>query len=747
MTRKSKELRLKALKTAVEEATVPLSPIQSKSKIGLLVTDELEKAIKQCQETVKRIARDCRAKNRKYRDIEFDFDNDRDLCLKGLVWDGELGPITASRVTDIYTKPHFFIDGAGSNDIVQGGLGDCWFLSALATASCSNKLIERCCVASDEKVGVYGFVFFKHGSWVPIIIDDLLFVHVPKFEELSKPEQLLFHNDKKLYNKVAKKGGMNLYFARSGTENETWVPLIEKAYAKLHGDYASLDGGQSAEALEDMTGGVSSRLVVKDILDIDRFWEEELLRASADRLFSARFGELDTTRSGEDSIEVEGLVGGHAYSVLKAIEVAGKRFLVIRNPWGHSEWTGPWSDGSREWTPEWLARLPVIGHHFANDGQFLMEYHDFLERFDSIDRTLLFDSSWKMSIEWIRVPVRPPPAAWSFGAVSFNFSLSAPAKTVIVLSKLDDRYFKGLEGQYEWNLQFLVYQITDKSTALVAESEQATWWDRSINTEAHLQAGDYVVHVRLDGASKGHVPNRRSFDQRKLGRVMTQLSLARSLASTYDPTKDEAYFPVPIDDLVGREKAIAAARLKVMAATSPASTPIVGDVPEDLAKASNDQVRKPTEATGNGDLSDEGKYDKKERAKGKDKKKQEEKAKKGKQDEAEREEIDRKSRVSSKNPGSCGSSGSDTDNNSGDEDSDSDKDSNYSPSNFGVPEEGYGRGTAGVDNGVSQPPSPEDVVIGLSVYTQGGEQVSIVGTTKEEADKLYAASLVEEHTK
>jgi hypothetical protein len=31
-------------------------------------------------------------------------------------------------------------------------------------------------------------------------------------------------------------------------------PLLEKAYAKFHGDYASLDGGYAFQALEDLTG-------------------------------------------------------------------------------------------------------------------------------------------------------------------------------------------------------------------------------------------------------------------------------------------------------------------------------------------------------------------------------------------------------------------------------------------------------------------------------------------------------------
>ena len=34
------------------------------------------------------------------------------------------------------------------------------------------------------------------------------------------------------------------------------MPLIEKAYAKLHGNYDHLNGGSEAEALEELTGFV-----------------------------------------------------------------------------------------------------------------------------------------------------------------------------------------------------------------------------------------------------------------------------------------------------------------------------------------------------------------------------------------------------------------------------------------------------------------------------------------------------------
>ena len=79
---------------------------------------------------------------------------------------------------------------------------------------------------------------------------------MPKYEELSSQEQALYRGDRETYNKLSRHGGKGLYFARSGTEGETWVPLIEKAYAKLHGNYESLIGGFPSEAVEDLTGYV-----------------------------------------------------------------------------------------------------------------------------------------------------------------------------------------------------------------------------------------------------------------------------------------------------------------------------------------------------------------------------------------------------------------------------------------------------------------------------------------------------------
>jgi hypothetical protein len=84
----------------------------------------------------------------------------------------------------------------------------------------------------------------------------MVFTNFPKYEELKREEQQLYHFDKDTYNKSARKGGKAFYFASSGTTGETWVPLIEKAYAKLHGNYSHLQGGHECDAIADMTGFV-----------------------------------------------------------------------------------------------------------------------------------------------------------------------------------------------------------------------------------------------------------------------------------------------------------------------------------------------------------------------------------------------------------------------------------------------------------------------------------------------------------
>ncbi|KAG8682587.1 hypothetical protein FRC09_016664, partial [Ceratobasidium sp. 395] len=404
----------------------------------------------------------------------------------------------------------------------------------------------------DEQVGVYGFIFYRDSGWVDVIIDDLLYTKIPKFEELWPIENDIYHDDKDLYELHARKGSKTLYFGKSKTENETWVPLLEKAYAKLHSDYASLKDGLGSEAVEDMTGGLSTIFHTHDILDTDKFWNEQLLRANKDRLFGCGIHPM------AGASEVKGLHTRHAYSVLDALEVAGKRFLRLRNPWGKSEWKGRWSDGSKEWNSEWLTRLPELKHKFGDDGEFLMEYSDFLKTWTMVECSRLFDSGWKLSLMWMNVTSRSFPCAWSFGDVSFTISVSEDTPAVIVLSRLDDRSFPELSGCSAWSMDFVVYKKGAPAEEPCTRSTHTVFWRRSVNVELdHLEAGDYVVHVRLDRdkfrEKTFYKDNVENWNPRKLSKVWAEACLSKSIAVNFNPDAFGNLLPASIENFGGED--------------------------------------------------------------------------------------------------------------------------------------------------------------------------------------------------
>lgn len=112
----------------------------------------------------------------------------------------------------------------------------------------------------------------------------------------------------------------------------------------------------------------------QDILDEETFWNQELKKANVDRMFGCLLRTSPDPRPGVNpELAPQGLLGNHSYSVLRTVEYKGKRFVILRNPWGESRWEGPWSDGSKEWTSEWLAALPHLRYSFGDDGEFVME--------------------------------------------------------------------------------------------------------------------------------------------------------------------------------------------------------------------------------------------------------------------------------------------------------------------------------------------------------------------------------------
>jgi hypothetical protein len=74
-----------------------------------------------------------------------------------------------------------------------------------------------------------------------------------------------------------------------------------------------------------------------------------------------------------------------------------------------------------------------------------------------------------------------------------TISIPAPTKAVLVLSKLDERYFQDISGNSCWTFDFVLFRKGSKE--IVAESNAGRFWSRSVNQEVRLEKGEYVVHV------------------------------------------------------------------------------------------------------------------------------------------------------------------------------------------------------------------------------------------------------------
>jgi len=76
-----------------------------------------------------------------------------------------------------------------------------------------------------------------------------------------------------------------------------------------------------------------------------------------------------------------------------------------------------------------------------------------------------------------------------------TISLEKPSSTVIVLSRIDDRYFRNINGRSMWSFDFVLFKKGESDS--LAESSSSRFYARSENLEINLEAGDYVVHVSV----------------------------------------------------------------------------------------------------------------------------------------------------------------------------------------------------------------------------------------------------------
>lgn len=251
--------------------------------------------------------------------------------------------------------------------VYQGKLGDCYLLSAIVSLCQLHPLLIFNLFMTKElnSQGIYEVRLCYGGEWIKVQVDD----HIP----LNDTED----RAKYTYSK----------------KSILWPTIIEKAYAKLYGDYLTLKRGKAENALTDLTGMPTKRIELKSI------WKKVKTGEFYYQIqkYTEKKYPMSTSTNPNINKDKIGLGKGHAYSLLGVrtytnSELGLLLLVKLRDPRGETGSKLPFNPKDPFWEV-----YPDIYHHFhhdhTNQEEFWISYSDFAENFHRISVCLV--KSWK----------------------------------------------------------------------------------------------------------------------------------------------------------------------------------------------------------------------------------------------------------------------------------------------------------------------------------------------------------------
>ena len=249
------------------------------------------------------------------------------------------------------------------NDVVQSShLGDCYLVAAMSVVAEKPELIRRLFPDISDNSGTLVpnmnvKVLINHQKqWREIILDQDF--PVTKTEVNAKAghhegdvqDETNTTTDNNNNNIINTNTNINintnntclqLLYGQSSRSGTYWVSYLEKAYAKIYGSYAALQGGDIAEALSDLTGFPVVTMKLRQSKQ-DNDWEMLLQYQQTGQLMACGFICSDEQAAQHEHLYVR---ANHAYSILDVRNVKyGKMkklkdvvVVRLRNPWGHLE--------------------------------------------------------------------------------------------------------------------------------------------------------------------------------------------------------------------------------------------------------------------------------------------------------------------------------------------------------------------------------------------------------------------------
>lgn len=223
------------------------------------------------------------------------------------------------------------VNGFGMDDPMQGQVGDCYFIAALASVAKTHPELLANAVKTNRD-GTYTVTFFEHKK------------------DAAKPTPVSITVDGSFANRHGR-----LEYAAARETRELWPMIFEKAYASWKGGFDAIEAGMSATALEALTGAKPDFFPVTSESNPAALWKQ-LKQATAGN------GCVVALSKPWDPSE-QGVVADHAYTLLGVEEKNGQKLVSLRNPWGERE----------------------PGHDGRDDGIFTMPLEKFMTSFATVE--------------------------------------------------------------------------------------------------------------------------------------------------------------------------------------------------------------------------------------------------------------------------------------------------------------------------------------------------------------------------
>jgi hypothetical protein len=219
----------------------------------------------------------------------------------------DMNPYTITNLSD---RPLFGFAPV-MDDVNQGYVGDCYFLSAIASLARQYEvgLIQRSVGES-----VSNPVFNRLRSMVTDLGDG---TYAVRFQKNGTP----------VYVRVD--GRFSSSYAYPGSSGDLWAMVMEKAYAYFRyglNSYDSLNGG--------WMGSSWTELGIENTTDWVGNWSTSAVYSKISTALSENRGVTVPTNG--DVVANAPLIGGHAYSVIgTSKDIRGNISYILRNPWGY----------------------------------------------------------------------------------------------------------------------------------------------------------------------------------------------------------------------------------------------------------------------------------------------------------------------------------------------------------------------------------------------------------------------------